>query len=317
MTPDVWLKNATEQLTAEGLSKRINDEPLKVIGFWEHRKATERYVILTIRNGTGVKEWYIPYVYRRTNTFIDEANELAEYIKSIKQFLTPDNIASFKHHWTDQLDKLFGERAAVTRPIFKTLLENCGTWVWNKKFDSPNPQRRIQDLKEKGFTLATKIADKNTYHMLLPFNMVKAPTYEQIPTKVRKMIFQVLKNHDAYRGKTVDNSALPDHKFPEIRWTSETPVANDDLTPKAIQKKFQLVQESVNQTKREVCRACFQTGLRGKFAGIDFFYVGDEKWPSTVPPTGNEAEKGCVGCFWYDMVTWRKALNIFIRKHKR
>lgn len=99
----------------------------------------------------------------------------------------------------------------------------------NKAFNSTNTQRRIQDLKENGFTLSTKIEDKITYHMLMPFDIVKAPTYETIPPKVRKAIFEALGKIDAYTNKLAERSTLPDHKFPEIRWNSETAPSNSLL----------------------------------------------------------------------------------------
>ena len=215
-----------------------------------------------------------------------------------------------------QLGVLFGAQSTVTLPIFKKLLARCGEWVWNKEFTSSNPQRRIQDLKEMGFTLVTKMEEKKTYHMLLPFDIVKAPTYETIPAKVRKAIFSALDNIDAYNDKPVDRSALPDHKFPEIRWKADTPESNDNLNEDEMREKFQLVPEFVNQAKREVCRKCFQTGRRGKFSGIDFFYKGDELWPKEVPQMGKDAEIGCIGCFWYDMMAWRKALNKLVKEQK-
>ncbi len=73
--------------------------------------------------------------------------------------------------------------------------------------------------------------------------------------------------------------------------------------------KFQIVPESVNQMKREVCRKCFKSGFRGKLNGINFFYAGGPTWDKSVPKVGKMAEKGCVGCFWYDMLAWRKTLN--------
>ena len=63
-----------------------------------------------------------------------------------------------------------------------------------------------------------------------------------------------------------------------------------------------------NQQKREVCRNCYQTGKRGIIYGIPFFYEGTEEWDQTIPKKGKDAEKGCIGCAWYDIERWRKAL---------
>ena len=294
----------------------VGDRDIKAKGFWTHTKASESFVIVSICDNGEWREWYIPYVYRRTNTFIDTAHDLAKYIKVRKWFLSGTRVESFKAMMEHQLGVLFGTQSTVTLPIFKKLLSMCGEWIWNKEFTSSNPQRRIQDLKEMGFTLVTKIECRKTYHMLLPFDIVKAPTYEAIPAKVRKAIFSALDNIDAYNDKPADRSALPDHKFPEIRWSADTPESNDCLSEDEMRGKFQLVPEFVNQAKREVCRKCFQTGKRGKFSGIDFFYEGNELWPKDVPQTGKDAEIGCIGCFWYDMTAWRKALNKLVKDQK-
>jgi len=302
-----------EKLTADDLTMIVGDNEVKVLGFLAHGKATEDYAVVSVCCNGVWNEWYIPYVYRWHNICINTAIEIAERIKACKPLLTVANIEAYKINTRRLIKLLLGARADVTTPIFKKLLKNCGEWVCNREFRNPNPQRRILDLKQKGFTLATKIENKKTYHMLLPFDIVKAPTYETIPANVRKLIFAALGNKDAYYDKPVDRSALPDHKFPEIRWNASTPKANDCLNEDDMREKFQLLSESINQAKREVCRGCFQTGKRGKFYGIEFFYKGDEAWPQDVPTTGKEAEAGCVGCFWYDMAAWRKALNKLIK----
>lgn len=309
MLTEISLNRETEKISVDKLTALIGDSDIKVLGFWNHTKATESYILLSICDTGECREWYVPYVYRRTNTFIETTAALVEYIKECKQFLNARRVEEFKKMMKKQTKQLFGAQSTVTLPIFRKLLKNCGKWLWNKEFTSSNPQRRIQFMKEIGFTLATKIEGKRTYHMLLPFDVVKAPTYETISSKARKIIFKVLENYDAYNDARVGRSALPDHKFPEIRWMADTADSNENLTEAEIRTKFQLIPEVANQTKREVCRECFQTGHRGKFFGINFFYSGDENWPLDIPIVGKEAESGCVGCFWYDMAVWRKALN--------
>lgn len=316
METEIYLNQGKEQLTAENLTRMIDDKDVEVIGFWTHTKATESYVILSVFVDEAKREWYVPYVYRRTNTFIDGATELAEYLTKCKSLLTVSRVEEFKKIMAKKKKLLFSKNATVTFPIFKKLLMNCGKWVSNKAFKSTNTQRRIQDLKESGFTISTKIEDKITYHMLMPFDIVKAPTYESIPPKVRKAIFKALGKMDAYTNKMAGRSTLPDHKFPEIRWTSETATANESLTEEEMRKKFQLVPEYVNQAKREACRECFQTGCRGMIQGIKFFYKGNSNWPADVPRIGKEAEAGCEGCFWYDMAEWRRSLNNMIEENK-
>jgi hypothetical protein len=61
--------------------------------------------------------------------------------------------------------------------------------------------------------------------------------------------------------------------------------------------------------KREVCRTCYQTDIRGFPFGIKFYYQGDETWDKNIPKKGKDAENGCHGCGWYDLEIWRNAIN--------
>ena len=313
----VLLNERKEKLTAAELTVKIGLKDVAATGFFEHTRASERYVVLSVVDGGVAKEWYLPYYYRRTNVRIDTVVELVDYIRKCVKLLTKSRVAVFKSDMSDSMKTLFGKNASVTLPIFKKLLMNCGEWVWNKQFVSSNPQRRIQDLKEMGFTLATKMEDHKTYHSLLPFDIVKAPTYEVISAKARRAIFKALGGVDAYSGKPAAMSALPDHKFPEIRWSAGVEESNEGLSEVEMKIKFQLIPERINQEKREVCRKCFQTGMRGKLNGINYFYHGDEKWPANVPTVGPAAKVGCHGCFWFDMAEWRKSLNHLIKEKNR
>ncbi|MBQ8838720.1 MAG: hypothetical protein IJ005_05310, partial [Bacteroidales bacterium] len=58
-----------------------------------------------------------------------------------------------------------------------------------------------------------------------------------------------------------------------------------------------------------VCRNCFQTGERGQIYGIDFYSSGGPVWDDSIPKVGKEAEQGCVGCPWYDILEWRREIN--------
>lgn len=110
---------------------------------------------------------------------------------------------------------------------------------------------------------------------------------------------------------------MPDHKFSEIRWDETTKTKNPDtITDDEIRNKFQLLTNQRNQQKREVCRICFQTGKRGSIYGINYFYEGSEDWNSKFPIKGKEAEKGCIGCPWYDIEEWRKHIINELRKNK-
>lgn len=108
-----------------------------------------------------------------------------------------------------------------------------------------------------------------------------------------------------------------DHKLPMIRWTSKAQKEQTDysnMSDDDIRDKFQLLRASNgsishNLLKSRSCEKCFKTGIRGTPFGIKFFYEGDEKWSSN-----KKDPKGCVGCGWYDVDKWRKALNDTIKR---
>lgn len=144
--------------------------------------------------------------------------------------------------------------------------------------------------------------------IMLPFPRGQQTGHESISDALTKRILKLLKNHDAYEDRE-RHSLLPDHKFPEIRWDEKTMSENlVTMSDAAIRRKFQLLSNQRNQQKREVCRQCYQTGKRGYPFGIKFFYEGTEEWPASIPPNGAEAEKGCIGCGWYDFEKWREIL---------
>jgi hypothetical protein len=134
--------------------------------------------------------------------------------------------------------------------------------------------------------------------------------YETWSPELRDRIIKVLKRYDAFEGRKINSDSLiPDHKFSEIRWDHNTKRSSlEDLTDEEIKNDFQLINNQRNQQKREVCRKCKQSGVRGYPLGIEYFYQGNSKWPINVAPQGKAAEAGCVGCGWYDLEKWRKSL---------
>lgn len=316
MDSSVEFENGNIKETIESIATAIDDKCIEVVGFYNNSKSSEKNVVVIYKFEEEQKEVVIPYVYRRTGMFVDKKEELVKLICESKDCFSSMSINQFKETIKKDLSRVFGERSDVTKPIFLKLLKNCGEWVSNKKFKNTNAQRRIQDLKEKGFTISTKYDKRTTYHMLLPFPQKQSVVYETISKEMRRKIFETLGGVNAYNGKNISISCLPDHKFPEIRWDSQTPKKNYNLGEKEIKDKFQLVPEDINQMKREICRECFQNGVRGKLNGINFFYEGTERWDNSIPKIGENAEKGCVGCFWYDMVKWRMCLNKIIEELK-
>ncbi len=288
-------------------------------------KASEEYIHVKFNYPDTQKEWdgWIPVEYRRTGVFISDGEELEEYLNRIYEQMHPSRYAA----WVHEQDALWNStRAVETKEIFNVLKD--GQWhCRNCDISNPNFARRIQDIKEMGYTISTHINyhcpicgnNRSTRLLLLPINRVELAGngYETWSPALRKRIIRVLGSIDVYEN-AYNKACLPDHKFSEIRWDEVTKAENPQtMTDEEIKEKFQLLSNQRNQQKREVCRKCYQTGKRGTIFGIKFFYKGDEIWDSKIPSRGKAAEEGCKGCPWYDINQWRKELNAAIEERNK
>ncbi len=284
----------------------------------KHSKASEEYIHVEFIYPNESWDGWVPVEYRRTSVSIkpDQIDRLAVYLNKVYEQMNPANFQS----WLEEQEKFWGEEkpnANTTKAFFDSLAKGGWQCVECTLPKNPNWARRVQDLKEFGYTIATDTkrfcptCGKNKTHlMLLPIERGNAEGngYETWSPKLRKRIIHVLGGIDAYEG-TPSLYCLPDHKFPEIRWDEDTKSENlDAMSDDEIRDKFQLLTNQRNEQKREVCRTCFQTGKRGIIYGIPFFYEGGECWDKSIPQKGKEAECGCIGCPWYDLEEWRKQL---------
>jgi hypothetical protein len=281
-----------------------------------HSKASERYAdVVFDYPSQEVRELSVPLEYRRTGTEIND-EDAEEYLEKVYADMSPDRrpawVADQKAFWRAK------PGAAVTKAFFDVLASD---FAWHcvgcSLPKNPNFARRIQELKEYGYTLSTdtkracrNCGKKKTHHQLLPIARGGITGYEVWSPALRARIVALLKNFDSFEAKAGKKEGLlPDHKFPEIRWDSETKRASlEDLSDAEILRDFQLLSNQRNQQKREVCRSCFQTGKRGTIYGIPFYYSGNENWEINIPKVGKNAERGCVGCAWYDIQAWRAEL---------
>ena len=292
---------------------------IEQLGKREHLKASETYIDVIFRYDTKMEfKTSVPIQYRRTGTNVDASDGKAidSYLSKVYDEINPINWAN----WRKEQTKFWAgkARAEVTKSFFDKLAENFDYCCVNCKLpNNPNWARRSQDLKDFGYTIATKLSeycphcDKSTTHLiLLPLKRGSVIGYEIWSPKLRKKIVSLLKSYDVFEAKQVRKEGLlPDHKFSEIRWDEATKRESlENLTDEEILRDFQLLSNQRNQQKREVCRNCYQTGKRGIIYGIPFFYEGTESWNPSIPKIGKEAEKGCVGCAWYDIERWRKEL---------
>lgn len=283
-----------------------------------HSKASEEYIHVEFQYENFIWEGWIPIEYRRTGVSIqdnpDDRSEVHKYLNLVYDNMKPEN---YDNWLQEQNDFWQDKRAETTKSFFNEL--KSGGWKCVKCTLPANPNwaRRVQDLKEMGYTIATNTnrfcnnCQVNTTHLImLPITRgsLTGNGYETWSKELRKRILNVLNNIDVYENKP-NNHALPDHKFSEIRWDDDTKSENPNtMTDDEIRQKFQLLSNQRNQQKREVCRACFQTGKRGTIFGIPFFYKGSEDWDKDIPKKGKKAERGCIGCAWYDIEKWRNEL---------
>lgn len=280
-------------------------------------KASEIYVSVLFKYDDMKWEGYVPIEYRRTGTSIsfEDKDNLHKYLNYVYDEMNPDKLEK----WKEEQEKFWETKpkAGTTKSFFDTLAKGgwkCGACEMPR---NTNPQRRIQDLKEFGYTIATDLArycpncNKNTSQRILlpiPRGGNTGNGYETWTPALRKRIISILDSFDVYEYVNTPH-CLPDHKFPEIRWDDETKDENPDtMTEEEIKNKFQLMTNQRNQQKREVCRNCYQTGKRGIIYGIPFFYEGGPDWDDSIPKKGKDAERGCIGCPWYDIQKWREEL---------
>ena len=108
----------------------------------------------------------------------------------------------------------------------------------------------------------------------------------------------------------IPNQLEIDHRFPQVRWAQDE-TYGPDMLEEQICQKFQLLTRQHNLWKSRYCERCKQTGERGTYVGINYFYSGSGNWDNNIP---SEDERGCIGCFWYDPETWRNALNSELKR---
>ena len=282
---------------------------IKVHEFIDNNKASETYVRTTFIQDDGFKwDTVVPYVDRRAGLNIETEQELAEYLISIKPYFRKNAM----EEWKKQELKRGLIGGSVTPLFFNVLLS------FKEEFErfpmNPNSARRIQDIKDAGYTLASVPRPnglKGYNRILLPLPLHAEMGYETFTPQFKARVIRLLKERNAFEARVTAKKALiPDHKFSEVRWDDETKAENSmEMTDAEIIQKFQLLDNQRNQQKREICRRCFQEGIRGTIYGIKYFYEGDEHWDPNIPKVGKAAEKGCKGCPWYDIELWRKMLN--------
>ena len=296
------------------LQSYLTNDGIEVYEIVENNKASEVYVKTKFIQTNGFTwDTYVPFVDRRAGLDIKTEEELADYLKSLKSYFTPEAMENWKK--TELERGLIG--GDVTPLFFEVLLS------FKEEFErfptNPNSARRIQDIKDAGYTIASVNRPnglKGYNRILLPIPLHTEMGYETFTPQFKARVIRLLSERNAFEARVTAKKALiPDHKFSEVRWDDETKAENSmDMTDDEIVQKFQLLDNQRNQQKREICRRCFQEKIRGTIYGIKYFYKGTERWDPAIPEKGKAAEKGCEGCPWYDIEKWRTMLNEELNK---
>lgn len=295
-------------MNLELLQNLIKNPDIEVFKIIPNRKASEIYIEVSFHDIENEFIWtgLVPYVSRWTGLDIKNEEELVIYLESIAHHFKKEII----ENWIIQ-EKLIWETNRSGQKVTKGFFDEMSSMKWTNNFPpNNNPSRRIQDIKQLGYTIAS--INKGSKRLLIPIPVGLPISYEKAFSK--KFVIKALKalnNRNVYEMSSGNKvGLLLDHKFPENRWDAETKTENPEtMSEKEIQDKFQLLDNQRNLQKREVCRNCFQSGKRGVIFGIKYYYEGNENWNKDIPKIGKDAEKGCVGCGWYDIATWRKSLN--------
>lgn len=112
----------------------------------------------------------------------------------------------------------------------------------------------------------------------------------------RKRILQIFNCRDAFTGAGISSTPEIDHKIPWTRLDQD--IDTTAMTESDIKVHFQLLTREHNLLKDRACGSCKSNNIRPPFLEIEFWYQGDEDY-----------EGSCLGCGWYDGVTWRQKLN--------
>ncbi len=204
--------------------------------------------------------------------------------------------------------------------VIFTTLSDCRWHCGKHELPGTQPAKAIQVIRQHGFdienqTIFCRICAAKTVHRRLISVEPSEPSFvrQQLPPSLRKRVLNYYGRREAItQREMVSNQLEVDHRFPQVRWSSDESF-NPNMSDEELHGKFQLLTRSHNLWKSRYCEHCLETGERGTFIGIDFFSQGGPIWNPKI--TGDD-ERGCHGCFWYDPEEWRKALNSFIARNK-
>lgn len=204
--------------------------------------------------------------------------------------------------------------------VFQTLMD-CNWHCGKHELPGTQPAKAIQIIRQHGYEIENKTiychvcVDKTVHRRLVSTTATNISIVRSnISESLKKRVKAVYQNTDAITQREHQPAELEvDHRFPQVRWSKPEDDYPLTMSVEEIKAKFQLLTRQNNLWKSRYCERCVQTGQRGIFIGINYFYEGNANWPADVSP---DDEQGCKGCFWYDPSKWRQSLNEFIEQQK-
>jgi len=165
---------------------------IEVLGLEEHTKAGEKYIAVRF-SYANQKPWdgFVPYFYRRTGLFLEDPEYIIRHLEAVHQALKKENAKK----WVKTEKKLWKDKHSgkdVTKEFFDKLLNLSWNCTRSDLPTNSNWGRRIQAIKEMGYTIATdtkrynsKLKKKTTHVILLPLERWHTTGYETIGPKLR------------------------------------------------------------------------------------------------------------------------------------
>ena len=273
---------------------------------------------------------YVPIVekYQGIDLLKAPKEDVDDWILACYDAMNPSNSKT----WTEQENQYWEKHknANQAKPLFDVLNHEdkyhlttfgCRQYTDTSKVNSQAASRIRSLKKDHGYHIVSKdmrcpVCNKSTKHDMLlriPRKIGKAQKRETIPSSLVRRVKEYYSYTEAAFNEKYPKSTralVIDHKFPATRWAAGETPNYTTMTDEEIQKKFQLLSQQTNLHKDRYCFRCFDEGKRGDFFGIQWYYKGDENWNGA----NKSDENGCVGCPWYDLVTWREKFNEYLRE---
>lgn len=209
------MKKLYAELNLEKLQELLNGSDIIALEFLNNTKASEYYVRTKFIQDNGF-EWtsIVPYKYRRTGLELNTEEAIANYLKSVKKYFTKDwmnnwgkkekeecenDIKAKKKQNEDKLSRGKKATAIVTPYVLLSLLslKEC-----NNSTELPanrNLQRRLQDLKDRGYTISiVQYGMEKTTSTLLPFPRYNEMGYETFTKQFKARVIRLLKQRNAF-----------------------------------------------------------------------------------------------------------------------